>query len=115
MGIKLSIARKLFIFLTTVTLIIFGLLFLLANSALQEFGRVALETNTQQIKKLSETYLVDIAREKVQTFNEKMIRYKSSAVLVAKRAGEIYNHLDDYAQKSYTYPKLSLNTGNNIF
>ena len=115
MRIKLSIARKLFVFLTTVTLIIFGLLFLLANSALQEFGRVALETNTQQIKNLSETYLKDIAHERAQKFNEKMIRYESSAAFVAKHAGEIYSRMDDYAQQSQTYPKLSLNTGTNIF
>ena len=66
MKIKLSIAKKLFVFLMAVTFLIFGLLFLLANNALQEFGKVAMKTNTQQIKSLSESYLMDIARERVQ-------------------------------------------------
>ncbi|MCG8633068.1 MAG: HAMP domain-containing protein [Desulfobacterales bacterium] len=74
-----------------------------------------MKTNTQQIKSLSESYLMDIARERVQKFNEKIAKYESSAAFVAKRAGEIYNRMDEEIQQSGTYPDLSRSIENNIF
>ncbi|HCY87944.1 MAG TPA: hypothetical protein DHV36_22600, partial [Desulfobacteraceae bacterium] len=114
MKFRLSLGRKLFIFLTLTTFVIFSLLFLLAESALQDFGKVAVELNTQQIKHLSETYLMDIAREKTRKLSEKMQRYEAGAIFIAAKAGQIYGGKNHWKETQST-PVLTRNPENHIF
>lgn len=115
MGIKLSIAGKLFVFSVVAAFIVIIPLFLMANQALKDFGNFADTANTRQIKKTSETYLMALTREKVGRFNQQLLRYKTCAKFLAMRAGEIYKNADANAPRKKILAPMVLNPGNNIF
>jgi PAS domain S-box-containing protein len=88
-----------------------GVVFKTVNS----FGAYSSSINEQQIRQQATDYLLGIARERGQKYEEYLNRANTAVTLMSRYAENIYNHLAEYGKETENELMLERQETNNMF
>ncbi|MCF6246359.1 MAG: HAMP domain-containing protein [Desulfobacula sp.] len=97
---RISLSKKLFIFIFISLAFIILPLFFIARASLNQFGSYAYDVNEKQIKKSSRFYMASIAEEQAKTYDEIFEKISIASSLMGHQLTQIYQQMDGRSQSS---------------